>query len=520
MTRQRATSQHAPVPVIDLFAGPGGLGEGFAGIRHGGRRPFQIVLSIEKEPWAHATLTLRSFFRQFEQRVPEAYYRFLRGEMSLEDLYARFPKESAAAQSEAWLAELGRTDQHEVHSRISRAVAGAKTWVLIGGPPCQAYSLVGRARRRNDRSFATDEKHTLYRQYLQIIARHEPPVFVMENVKGLLSSRHEGEWMMQRIMNDLRHPKEGLRYRLLSLTSEAPTREGSQPPEPRDFVVACERFGAPQRRHRIIILGVREDLSVADFRPLKPRAKPLTLRKALLGMPRIRSRLSDAPDSAKAWRAALRRLGANGGLGSGIEPEVARSIRRALGALGRTPTGTGGEFVRLRGKHRPPCGMGDGRLGTVCNHSSRSHISEDLHRYFFAACYAQSKRRSPTLGDFPFHLLPGHRNISRDADGEPVFADRFRVQLFDQPATTVAAHIAKDGHYYIHPDPLQCRSLTVREAARLQTFPDNYFFCGPRTSQYGQVGNAVPPFVARQLAGTVYRLLSGQHETSRGSTLT
>ena len=131
----------------------------------------------------------------------------------------------------------------------------------------------------------------------------------------------------------------------------------------------------------------------------------------------------------------------------------------------------------------------------------------DLYRYFYAACFAEVEGQSPKLQDFPDDLLPAHKNAKRAANGSPIFSDRFRVQIGDRPATTVTSHISKDGHYYIHPDPTQCRSLTVREAARLQTFPDNYFFCGPRTSQYVQVGNAVPPLLAKQIADVVHDVL-------------
>ena len=142
----------------------------------------------------------------------------------------------------------------------------------------------------------------------------------------------------------------------------------------------------------------------------------------------------------------------------------------------------------------------DPRLGGVVQHEARSHMRSDLHRYMFAACFAAACGTTPRLPDFPPRLLPEHGNL--EAEAVP-FLDRFRVQLAGEPSTTVVSHIAKDGHYYIHYDPSQCRSLTVREAARLQTFPDNYFFEGTRTQQYWQVGNAVPPLLARQVAEVV-----------------
>jgi len=131
-------------------------------------------------------------------------------------------------------------------------------------------------------------------------------------------------------------------------------------------------------------------------------------------------------------------------------------------------------------------------------------MASDLSRYASLATMAQRGRR-PRVNELPPQLVPKHANALRP---DAPFADRFRVQVKSSPSSTVTSHIAKDGHYYIHPDPKQMRSLTVREAARLQTFPDNYFFMGNRTQQYHQVGNAVPPYLAVQLADVVAKIIS------------
>jgi DNA (cytosine-5)-methyltransferase 1 len=133
-------------------------------------------------------------------------------------------------------------------------------------------------------------------------------------------------------------------------------------------------------------------------------------------------------------------------------------------------------------------------------------MASDLRRYLFAAIFAQETGRSPKLADFPAILLPDHQNVEEGRTGK-MFSDRFRVQLSEQVSTTITSHISKDGHYFIHYDPAQCRSLTVREVARLQTFPDNYHFAGPRTAQYHQVGNAVPPQLAKQIAEVIAQVL-------------
>jgi len=134
-------------------------------------------------------------------------------------------------------------------------------------------------------------------------------------------------------------------------------------------------------------------------------------------------------------------------------------------------------------------------------------MDQDIERYGFAAAFAEVHGRSPRARDFPDGLAPEHENW-----GSGKFVDRFKVQRFDAPSSTITSHLAKDGHYFIHPDPLQLRSLTVREAARLQTFPDNYFFEGSRGKQFQQVGNAVPPWLAHQIAEVVYGILHPRRE--------
>ena len=137
-------------------------------------------------------------------------------------------------------------------------------------------------------------------------------------------------------------------------------------------------------------------------------------------------------------------------------------------------------------------------------------MESDLQRYLWCSAYAKVKGKSPRINDFPDNLLPEHKNIIK---GRQInFPDRFKVQLADRPSKTITSHISKDGHYYIHYDPIQCRSLTVREAARIQTFPDNYFFEGNRTQQYHQIGNAVPPLLARKLAGIVFKIMVERKE--------
>ena len=510
-----------PIPVIDIFAGPGGLGEGFSALRNEKDEPaFKIRLSIEKEAAAHATLELRSFFRRFQLgAAPDAYYQHLRGELSRRQLFEAFPREAAAAQDEAWLQELGPDSAQEVSDRIGQALGRSKDWVLIGGPPCQAYSLAGRSRNKGVEGYdpSKDAKQTLYIEYLQILADHSPAVFVMENVKGLLSASHRSEKLFDRIKNDLQDPVAAIRREGRLVRSGSPRARytihsiapaiglGLAPTAADDFVLRSEQFGIPQARHRVILVGVRADYHGTPTR-LTRATHTATVRRALKGLPRVRSGVSGKEDSDALWRDALSSAVDTAwflSLRSNGDTQVYDTLSSIVSKIRLPQKKRGGDFIA--GDIAPAwqkTWFYDQRLAGVVNHSTRSHIRGDLHRYLFVSTFGLVEKRSPTLGEFPKQLLPAHANVGRALQGGH-FADRFRVQIYDRPSTTITSHISKDGHYYIHPDPTQCRSLTVREAARLQTFPDNYFFTGGRTGQYVQVGNAVPPLLARQIARSV-----------------
>jgi DNA (cytosine-5)-methyltransferase 1 len=505
-----------PIPIIDLFAGPGGLGEGFSALADAeGHHPFKIALSIEKDPVAHKTLLLRSFFRQFPAgHAPHAYYDRLRQQLTTTELFTAYPKEAAAARDEAWNATLGDNAsapidllRQRVRDALRRFPDGEDRWALIGGPPCQAYSLVGRSRNKGIAGYRLedDPRARLYLEYLQIIGDFWPAVFVMENVRGLLSAKFDGQPVIDRILEDLGDPAGALRrngrqprigrrshrYVLRPLTREGLFETGA------DFLLRSEQHGIPQARHRVIIVGVREDID-RELRLLAASPGP-SVFTMLRDLPRLRSGLSKEADSFESWNRVVRETRARF-----LPADLKRRLRELVEEMhSGFPEARGGEFVS--GK---PCvqyrreWFVDPHLDGFCNHHTRSHIREDIHRYCFAALYASEHGESPDLSKFPRELLPDHQNAIGAAKGVH-FADRFRVQVRDRYSTTITSHISKDGHYYIHYDPLQCRSLTVREAARLQTFPDNYLFEGPRTAQYTQVGNAVPPLLALQIAKSV-----------------
>jgi len=523
------------IPFVDIFAGPGGLGEGFSSYKSKGEHVFRPVLSIEKEDRAHKTLTLRSFFRQFPhsgRKVPKEYYDYLSNgnKNSINDLFATFPEETARAKAEAKKIKLGgeekEDDPSHVRDLIDKAVGKNKNWILLGGPPCQAYSLVGRSRMGGISS--TDPRVELYKHYLWILANHKPTAFIFENVKGLASSKINDKKIFEKITTSLQNPAaelEGDKQFVISSTGKSASYRlfGLEVTDDNkgvelDFfeneildlnslIIKAEKHGIPQTRHRIIILGIRTDLG--ELEPAKLKIEnTIPAGDVLNDLTRLRSGLSKQQDGNNEWVQAIKAAESCFLKSNKMDQILLEKLLKELDDIKPTRSGRGGEFVsskRIGPKYQSKWYV-DAKLNGFFNHSTRSHIKEDLHRYLFASTYAKLKGVSPKLENFPKALLPKHKN-TQIAIKRGLFNDRFRVQVIDRPSTTITSHISKDGHYYIHPDPSQCRSLTVREAARLQTFPDNYFFCGPRTSQYTQVGNAVPPFLANKIAAIVHKLL-------------
>lgn len=505
--------------IVDLFAGPGGLGEGFASLDVGGHAPFRIGISVEKEASAHRTLTQRAFLRAHQAchgTLPQAFIDFHAGLIPEPDWSEVDVAAWQLATEEAQCLELG-TDS--AASAIENAIRGLRRkfdgTILIGGPPCQAYSLVGRARAKGKVGYVPeeDERHYLFREYIRVLNRLRPAAFVMENVKGMLSSTVESRLVFEMLMEDLASLGTGRGHhydlRAIRVTDGAASLKVAT--RPSDFIVRAEEFGVPQRRHRVIIVGVRSDLADRTTGAAIPvSGVTRTVDDAIGMMPELRSGLSRGRDDPESWRhevveAARVLAGIHGGKDDGPLREAFNDVARGLKAgrpaprrSARHPKGYASSNDELLAWLERPS------LRGIAQHETRGHMASDLGRYLFAAVFGTVRGYSPKASDFPLLLTPDHRNWHSG-----VFNDRFRVQLAREPSTTVTSHISKDGHYFIHPDPLQCRSLTVREAARLQTFPDDYLFLGNRTEQYVQVGNAVPPYLARQIAQLLLCGLSG-----------
>jgi DNA (cytosine-5)-methyltransferase 1 len=448
--------------VVDLFAGCGGLSEGFT------QSGFTVAAEIEMDKWACETLKTRHLFYELRKaRKLSLYSSYIRGEISRDDILDLQPKIKETLLRRVIQATLGEDDMETVLQKIESSLTyhgASRVNVLLGGPPCQPYSSIGRSRDPD--RMENDHRHYLYRHYLTIMKRLKPDFFVYENVPGIFSAKIEGERIFSKLQEDF--------YSLDPQYEITPplhmVRES-----PGSYVLNSADFGVPQRRKRLILIGYRKDLEQHNPRIGKVfgRLQQIALENRRSGYITVRDAISDLP-SIKAGEGNDQYYGYY---------ETENEL---------TP------YQNFMRRYSPG----------VLNHRARTHMESDIERYKFFIEHHRNGSQAANLTD----LIEQRPDLKPDHKNTKDFKDRFRVQWWDSPSSTIMAHISKDGHYYVHPDIKQCRSFTVREAARCQSFPDNYKFEGPRTEQFKQVGNAVPPRLAYHVAKVILDELKQANE--------
>lgn len=404
---------------IDLFAGAGGLSEGF--IRAG----FEPIAHVEIDEAACYTLKTRVAYHYLKSvRKYETYVSYLKAEITREELYSLVPNSLLDTVINL---PIGSDYNLSIHKAIEKQLAKKDVDLIIGGPPCQAYSLVGRARSAN--GMAGDPRNYLYVQYAKYLEKYKPKMFVFENVLGLKSAK---DGLYLRNMEKL-FLKKGYSMKL--------------------FTIEANNFGVLQNRKRIILIGWKENFSstIPDLEAIRKNTGS-----------KVKSLFSDLP-----------------------KIQAGEGTDKFLNYRTTSNDYLNKSFIR-------------NGIDILTQHIARPHTKQDKEIYRIAVEKWNSKKERLNYNDLP-ERLKTHQNRSS-------FFDRFKVVAADKlHSQTVVAHIAKDGHYYIHPDIEQNRSITVREAARLQSFPDDYYFEGVkeganRTAAFKQIGNAVPPLMAYELA--------------------
>lgn len=413
--------------ILDMFAGAGGLTEGFI------RNNFFPVSHIEMNPFAALTLETRVVYHLLcKNNRKNLYNEYFEGRMDRDELLQEcaaleigdtgiINKEISSSNENAII--------HEVQDRLDR-LGSDSIDIIIGGPPCQAYSLIGRGR--DSEKMNNDPRNHLYLHYLRFIRKFRPELFVFENVPGLYTARN-GE-----IFADFKK-----RIKKMGYSIESNIR-----------VLNSRNFGVLQDRKRIIFIGWKDEHDL-EYPVFENRENGYKVWNLLNDLPPLEPGAgTDAPQKYRAGRPS-------------------RYLRE-------TGIRTDEKYVR--------------------NHTARNHNERDREIYRIAIKKWNQENRRIRYDELPNRLKTHRNRIS--------FSDRFKVVSGDGFSHSVVAHISKDGHYFIHPDIRQARSLTVREVARLQSFPDNYIFEGSRTSQYSQIGNAVPPLMSEAIAVEATRMLN------------
>lgn len=400
---------------IDLFAGASGMSEGF--IKAG----FNPISHIEMDKDACDSIKTRAVYHYLTKEGKEKnYIDYLKGNISREELYGQVPKEVLDS-----VLNIEITDDSikGIFSKIDTLLKGEKVDLIIGGPPCQAYSLLG----RHQENIENDPRNKLYIQYGRFLKQYDPKAFVFENVPGLLSA-NKGQHF-----KNLKAYFRKLGYEVYHDTLDA------------------SDYGVLQARKRIIIVGCKKDIDFG-FPEIKKTSKAFTVNDIFRDLPKLK------PGEAK---------------------QIANYTTGKNEYLEKFELRNGVDFVT--------------------QHISRPHNERDLKIYKTAINKWNNNNERLKYPDLPTELK-SHKN-------ETSFIDRYKVVNGNGVSHTVVAHIAKDGHYYIHPDVMQCRSISVREAARLQSFPDDFYFEGSRSAAFKQIGNAVPPLMAYAIAKSINELL-------------
>jgi len=405
---------------IDLFAGAGGLSEGFTSIG------FNPVAHVEMNRDACETLKTRAvyYYLKYNDRLSE-YKKYLRGELSKEELYSMVPEVVLKSVIHQTMSEDNMPALFDLIDELKEKQGTGHIDLIVGGPPCQAYSLVGRAVSSDN--MVGDPRNYLYKLYIEVLKKYTPTMFVFENVPGLLTA-NGGKYF-----EDMKVAFKNAGY----------TIDHS--------VLNAKNFDVLQDRKRVILIGWKKEL---NYQYPVFEEKESTYKVADL--------LSDLP--------AVQAGGENNNYGSSKLNDYLEST-------------------------------GIRKVDDILTwHIARPHIERDreIYRKVITAWFECKKRIKYT--DLPEELCT-HQNRT-------AFLDRFKVVASDIPAChTMMAHISKDGHYFIHPDIRQARSITVREAARIQSFPDDFYFEGSRTAAFTQIGNAVPPMMAKGIAIKIKEML-------------
>lgn len=399
---------------IDIFAGAGGLSEGFL------KNDFNAIAHIEKNEDACFTLKTRLcyYYLKNHNRI-EDYYRYLRGEISRDVLYSMVPESILDTVMNETLSE---ERMHLIFDKIDQLMRNQginHVDLLVGGPPCQAYSLIGRARKTRENKMIGDPRNFLYKLYSQVLKKYKPKMFIFENVPGVLTANN-GIYFAD-MQKEFRYAGYNLEYKILNASD----------------------FGVLQNRRRVILIGWQNHLD-CQYPKLEIVNNDFIVNEIFSDLPPIQ-----AGESNNLYK---------------TEPT------RYL------------QWAGIRDKN-----------DVLTWHVARPSIERDREIYKIVIRTWNTDRRRMKYTELPVELCT-HRNRT-------AFLDRFKVVAENLPVShTLVAHISKDGHYFIHPDYKQARSISVREAARIQSFPDNFYFEGSRTSAFVQIGNAVPPLMAAGIA--------------------